>query len=130
MNINLSETYSPELEAAIHETEPFDFPAGDLLHPWEAGELHFLTARDAVGKLLGVLAYQINKAPQGLSMEIVGVNAKRTPLALRMMFQALCSSADEKAARLCCMIEKAAMARIAERYGMKERSRFFVRELS
>jgi len=130
MNINLSEVISPELEEAIHETEPADFPAGDLLPPWEAGKLHFLTARDATGNLLGVLAYQINEGPHGLSMEIVGVNAKGASLALRMMFQAIASSADTKSARLSCMIEKPAMARIAEKFGMVERARFYVRDVA
>ncbi len=128
MNINLSEVFSATLDAAIQATAPADFPAGDLLPVWEAGELHFLTARDDAGALMGVMAYRLENASAGLAIDIIGMNAKGAPLALRMMFQAIVASADARSASLQCMIEKPAMERIAERFGMRKRATFFTRE--
>ena len=130
MNINLSEIFSQELETAINETAPDDFPCGDLLKPWEEGVLHFLTVRDDKKKLLGVLAYQALENDGAVQFEIIGMNARGAPLAMRAMFQAIVASADARHAAISCMIEKSAMAKIAERHGLIERARLYVREVA
>lgn len=127
MNINISEILSAEIETAIQETAPRDFPLGDLRGPWEAGALHFLTVRDDDGALIGVLAYEIEPVGDGGRFSIIGMNAKGAPFAMRMMFEAMVSQADAGGASLSCWIEKPGMARIAERFGLTERARLYTR---
>jgi hypothetical protein len=128
MSVNLSEEYSEELADMLREVEPADFPFGDIKAAWEGGNLHFLTVRKD-GQLVGLLAYDVSQDDDGqITFEVVGLNANRAPLALRIMFQQVAARADLNDARLSCMIERPAMGRIVERFGLSERAKLYVKE--
>jgi hypothetical protein len=111
--------YSDEIAAMIEATAPLDFPAGDMRADSTSGRLSFAVAEDD-GAIVAAVAFRM--APPVL--EIIGLNAKAAPFAVRALWEKLEAYAlgSDEVARIVCMVERKAMQSIVEVWGMKPRA--------